>query len=54
MVESDITTARIRIANNVEFNGQVTMLQEDPEVDLFSVASAEFKQAMLIHSDVVK
>ena len=54
MFESDITTARIRIANNVEFNGQVTMLQEDPEVDLFSVASAEFKQAMLIHSEVVK
>ncbi len=54
MVESDITTARIRIANNVEFNGQITMLQEEPDVDLFSVASSEFKQAMLIHSDVVK
>ena len=54
MVESDITTARIRIANNVEFNGQVTMLEQEPDADLFSVASSEFKQAMLIHSDVVK
>lgn len=54
MVESDITTARIRIANNVDFNGQVTMLAEEPETDLFSVASSEFKQAMIIHSDVVK
>ena len=54
MVESDITTARIRIANNVEFNGQVTMLEEEPDVDIFSVASSEFKQAMLIHSEVVK
>lgn len=54
MVESDITTARIRIANNVDFNGQVTMLDEEPEIDLFSVASNEFKQAMVIHSDVVK
>ena len=54
MVESDITTARIRIANNVDFNGQVTMLDEEPDIDLFSVASSEFKQAMVIHTDVVK
>ena len=54
IVESDITTARIRIANNVEYNGQVTMLEEEPDVDLFSVASDEYKKAMLVHSDVVK
>ncbi len=54
LVESDITTARIRIANNVEYLGQVTMLEEEPDVDLFSVASDEFKKAMLVHSDVVK
>ena len=44
----------LRIANDVDFNGQVTMLAEEPETDLFSVASSEFKQAMIIHSDVVK
>ena len=54
MVESDITTARIRIANNVEFNGQVNMLVEEPDIDLFSVASSEFKKAMLVHTDEVK
>ncbi len=54
MVESDITTARIRIANNVHFNGNVTMIEQEPDVDLFSVASSEFKQAMLVHSEVVK
>ena len=53
-VESDITTARIRIANNVDFNGQVSMLEKEPEVNLFSVASSEFKQAMVIHSEVIK
>ena len=53
-VESNITTARIRIANNVEFSGDVNMLDKEPEVDLFSVASSEFKQAMIIHSDVIK
>lgn len=54
VVDGNITTARIRIANNVDFNGEVTMLENEPEVDLFSVASSEYKQAMIIHSDVVK
>ena len=53
-VSGNITTARIRIANNVEFSGDVNMLEKEPEVDLFSVASSEYKQAMLIHSDVIK
>lgn len=53
-VESNIQTARIRIANNVDYIGQVSMLEEEPEVNLFSVASQEFKQAMVIHSDVVR
>lgn len=54
VVDSDITTARIRIAKNVEFKGQINMLESEPEVDLFSVASSEYKQAMLVHSDVIK
>lgn len=54
VVESDITTARIRIANNVDYSGQVSMLETEPDVDLFSVSSAEYKQAMVIHSDVIK
>ena len=53
-VEGNIKTARIRIANNVDFSGEVSMLDKEPEVDLFSVASAEYKQAMIIHSDVIK
>ena len=54
VVESDITTARIRIANNVDYTGQVTMLEKEPDQNLFSVASSEFKQSMIIHSDVIK
>ena len=53
-VESDISTARIRIAKNVEFKGQINMLENEPDIDLFSVASSEYKQAMLVHSDVIK
>ncbi len=53
-VDGDVTTARIRIANNVDFSGYVSMLDKEPDVDLFSVASSEYKQAMNIHSDVIK
>lgn len=53
-VDSNITTARFRIANNVEYNGQVSMLEEDPDVDLFSVASKEFKKAMAVKSNIIK
>ena len=53
-VDGNLTTARIRIANNVDFSGQISMLDKEPEVDLFSVASAEYKKAMLLHSDVIK
>ena len=53
-ISSNLTTAKLRIANNVDFNGDVTMLEKEPEVDLFSVVSSEFKQACVIHSDVVK
>lgn len=54
VVEGNIKTSRIRIANNVDFTGEVNMIQKEPDVDLFSVASNEYKQAMIIHSDVVK
>lgn len=54
VVEGNIKTSRIRIANNVDFIGEVNMIQKEPDVDLFSVASNEYKQAMIIHSDVVK
>lgn len=48
----DVVTGRIRIADDVDFEGSVTMLQNPPDVDIFSVASDEFKQALLIKSDL--
>lgn len=54
VVESDIVTARLRIAKNVDYTGQITMLEKEPDVDLFSVASQEYKQSMVIHADVIK
>lgn len=50
-VSGDVVTSRIRIADNVEFDGQVTMLDSVPDVDLFSVASSEYKKAMVLKSD---
>ena len=51
-VAGDVETGRIRIADNVDFEGSVKMIQNPPEIDLFSVASDEFKQALLIKSDL--
>jgi len=53
-VIGDVTTARIRIASNVNFEGQVTMIDKEPDIDLFSAASAEYKKAMTLHSDVIQ
>lgn len=50
-VSGNIETARLRIADNVEFDGQVSMLEAEPEVDLFSVASAEYKQNLVLKSE---
>lgn len=53
-VTGDIVTARLRIENNVNFEGQITMLDKLPEENLFSAASAEYKQAMVLRSDVIE
>ena len=51
-VQGDVVTSHIRIADNVEFDGQVTMLDSVLDVDLFSVASDEYKKAMVLKSDL--
>lgn len=50
-VVGNIETARLRIADNVEFDGQVSMLGKEPDVDLFSVASAEYKRNLVLKSE---
>src|SRR5574344_2566487 len=47
-VHGDIRTARLRIGDNVEFDGEVAMIDEIPETDLFSVASAEYKKELIV------
>ncbi|MBR1402684.1 MAG: polymer-forming cytoskeletal protein [Treponema sp.] len=51
VVRGDVKTARIRIAEDVEFEGQISMIDEEPDVNLFSVASAEYKNALVLKSD---
>ncbi|MCI1208712.1 MAG: polymer-forming cytoskeletal protein [Treponema sp.] len=53
-VKGDVKTARLRIAENVDFEGSVTMLDQEPQEDLFSLASAEFKKALIVKSDVAR
>lgn len=50
-VKGDVTTARLRIADDVDYEGQITMLDSVPDVNLFSVASDEYKKSMILKSD---
>ena len=52
-VKGELETGRLRIADNVVFDGQATMIESVPDVDLFSVASAEYKQALVVKSNRV-
>ena len=53
-VIGDIVTARLRIENYVNFEGQITMLDRIPEENLFASASAEYKQAMVLRTDIIE
>lgn len=53
-VTGDLTAARLRIANNVEFEGQVTMLDSEPDSNIFSSASNEYKQALVGSTDIIE
>ena len=50
-VKGDIRTARLRIGENVDFEGQVSMIENMPDIDLFSVASSEYKNALIMKTD---
>ena len=50
----NITTPRIRIDSHTEFDGQITMLEKMPETNLFASSSKEYKEAMVLHSNVIE
>lgn len=50
-VTGELETGRLRIADNVDFDGSVSMLDSVPDVDLFSVASSEYKQALVVKAE---
>lgn len=52
-VAGDVKTAHLRIADNVDFEGTVTMLDGNESLDIFSRSSNEFKKALALHSDVI-
>ena len=42
----DVSTKKLCIADDVEFHGSVSMLDDVPEIDVFSMEPAEYKQQM--------
>ena len=47
-VKGDITIPELRIADNVEFEGSVNMLDEIPDTDIFSISSDEYKKSLVL------
>ena len=50
-VKGDLTSARLRIADNVEFDGKVSMIDEIPSTDIFAVGSQEFKNSLVMQTN---
>lgn len=51
IVHGNVVTGRIRIADDVDFEGQISMIDNVPDINLFSVASDEYKKALVLKSD---
>ncbi|MGL4986831.1 MAG: bactofilin family protein [Treponemataceae bacterium] len=43
----DISTTKLRIEDGVDFDGEVTMLTEDPNVNIFSYSNTELRDLLL-------
>lgn len=50
-VKGDLTSARLRIADNVEFDGKVSMIDEIPSTGIFAVGSQEFKNSLVMRTN---
>lgn len=50
-VHGDLTAARLRISDGVEFEGKISMIDEIPASDIFSVASEEYKNSLIMQSN---
>ena len=59
-INGDVTTSRLRIDDNVDFHGQVKMLDKVVENDIFAFSSSEMRENLLAKNteekidDVVK
>ena len=45
-IEGDVSTKKLRIADNVDFKGKISMFDKLPDVDIFSVNATEYKDAV--------
>lgn len=45
-ISGDVTTKKLRIADNVDFKGKVSMFDKVPDVDIFSLTGNEYKEVV--------
>lgn len=46
-ITGDVTTSKIRIDDNVDFDGEVSMLEDIPNVDIFKFSASELREVLL-------
>lgn len=51
-IRGDIKTDKLRIADNVDFEGKVDMIDSVPDIDLFSMSSKEYKDSLIQKSQI--
>ena len=51
VVHGDVKTSRISIAEDVDFEGEISMLERESDYNLFKLASKEYKESLVLKSD---
>lgn len=51
IINGDISTKKLRIADNVDFKGKITMFDDDANVDIFNMSNSEYKKAAITETD---
>lgn len=52
IVKGNITAPRIRIEDNVDYEGEVSMIEAEPDANMFSAVSQEYKNAFILKTNI--
>lgn len=50
-VRGNIVTKSLRIDDNVEYDGEITMIEKEPKLDIFSYSASELRNVLTINEE---